>query len=51
MFESPNKHMPRAGSHKVIGRGRSAAVLVQVPRARVLKAQRAGADVGRWAAL
>ena len=46
---SPNKHMLRAGTHKVLGRGRSSAVLGQVPRARVLTGQRAGADVNRWA--
>jgi hypothetical protein len=45
----PNKHMQRAGMHKVLGRGRSAALLSQVLLARVLTARRAGADVGRWA--
>jgi hypothetical protein len=43
----PNKHMLRAGTPKVRGRGRTALVLEQVMRARVLLAQRAGADAGR----
>ena len=42
-----NKHMQRAGRHKVLGRGRSDVLLSQVPPARVLIAQGAGADVGR----
>jgi len=42
-----NKHMQRAGTHKVFGRGRSVPVLVQAPRARVLAGRRAGADVSR----
>ena len=41
--------MLRAGTHKVPGRGREGAELGQVPRARVLKRRRAGADVNRWA--
>jgi hypothetical protein len=49
--ESANKHMLRAGTHKVLGRGRSEVLLSQVPRARVLMRPRAGAVVGRWAAL
>ncbi len=44
---SPNKHMQRAGEHKVLGRGRADPLLSQVPLARVLTGQRAGADVGR----
>ena len=44
-----NKHMQRAGTHKVLGRGRTGAVLGQVSLARVLIGQRAGADVNRWA--
>ena len=44
---SPNKHMQRAGRHKVLGRGRSIVLLLEVPRARVLTGQRAGADVNR----
>jgi hypothetical protein len=43
--------MQRAGMHKVHGRGRSSVELSQVPLARVLTSQRAGADVGRYAAL
>jgi hypothetical protein len=39
--------MLRAGTHKVLGRGRGRLSLEQVMRARVLTAQRAGADVGR----
>jgi hypothetical protein len=46
---SPNKHMQRAGTHKVLGRGRSGLVLSQVPLARVLMPRRAGADVNGWA--
>ena len=44
---SPNKHMQRAGRHKVLGRGRSVVVPSQVLRARVLMPRRAGADVNR----
>ena len=43
----PNKHMQRAGEHKVLSRGRSSLMLCQVLLARVLKRRRAGADVGR----
>jgi hypothetical protein len=42
-----NNHMQRPDDHKVLGRGRGAALLNQVCFARVLKVQRAGADVGR----
>ena len=45
----PNKHMQRAGMHKVLGRGRLSLVPWSEPRARVLTGQLAGADVGRWA--
>jgi len=45
--QSPNKHMQRAGRHKVLGRGRSGPVPSSAPRARVLTGQRAGADVNR----
>ena len=48
---SPNKHMQRAGTHKVLGRGRGRLGLSQVGLARVLMGQSAGADVGRYAAL
>ena len=44
---SPNKHMQRAGKHKVLGRGRVSLVPCLAPRARVLTGQPAGADVGR----
>jgi len=44
---SPNKHMQRAGRHKVLGRGRSSLLLSQVPLARVLTGLRAGADMNR----
>ena len=46
---SPNKHMQRAGRHKVLGRGRVSLVPCSALRARVLTGQRAGADVNRWA--
>jgi hypothetical protein len=46
---TPNKHMQRAGTDKVLGRGRSGVLLSQVPRARVLTRRRAGADVDRYA--
>ena len=39
--------MQRAGTHKVLGRGRGHAGVVQVGRARVLIRQRAGVDVDR----
>jgi len=44
---TPNKHMQRAVTHKVLGRGRPSTVPWSAPRARVLTGQRAGADVGR----
>ena len=44
---SPNKHMQRAGRHKVPGRGRVSPVPWSAPRARVLTGQRADADVNR----
>jgi hypothetical protein len=43
----PNKHMQRAGRHKVLDRGRADVLVSQVPLARVLTGQPAGADVGR----
>jgi hypothetical protein len=43
----PNKHMQRAGIHKVLGRGRVNLIPNSAPRARVLTGQPAGADVGR----
>ena len=42
-----NKHMQRAGRHKVLGRGRPSQVPSASPRARVLTGQPAGADVSR----
>jgi hypothetical protein len=45
----PNKHMLRAVTHKVLGRGRPSTVPCSAPRARVLIGQPAGADMGRWA--
>jgi hypothetical protein len=48
---SPNNHMQRPGNHKVLGRGRGRAAAKIVRCARVLRCQRAGADVGRYAAL
>ena len=45
--ESANKHMQRAGTHKVLGRGRPSLVSCSASRARVLTAQPAGADVSR----
>ncbi len=47
MSLAPNKHMLRAGTHKVLGRGRSGVLLAQVLRARVLMRRCAGADVNR----
>ena len=44
---SPNKHMQRAGTHKVLGRGRLGMTPSSLPPARVLNGQRAGADVNR----
>ena len=44
---SANKHMQRAGMHKVLSRGRVGLVTMSAPRARVLIGQRAGADVNR----
>jgi hypothetical protein len=44
---SPNKHMQRAVTHKVLGRGRPSLVPCSAPRARVLTGLLAGADVDR----
>jgi hypothetical protein len=49
MVPSPNKHMQRAGTHKVLGRGRSCLLVSHVLLARVQIRRRAGADVNRWA--
>jgi hypothetical protein len=43
----PNKHMQRAGTHKVLGRGRPDRLLSQVLLARVLIRRRAVADGNR----
>jgi hypothetical protein len=43
----PNKHMQRAGTHKVLGRGRPSVASCSALRARVLNYRRAGADVDR----
>jgi hypothetical protein len=48
--QSPNKAFQRSGHDQVHGRGQSLTVLVQVLLARVLRAQRAVAERGRWAA-
>jgi hypothetical protein len=48
---SPNKHLLRTGTHKVLGRGRAAATPCRAARARALLAQPTGADVGRYTAL
>ena len=45
-MRSPNKPLQRAGTHKVLGRGRSGAAISQVLLARVLIAQLAGAERG-----
>jgi hypothetical protein len=45
------KNMLRGVTHKVLGRGRQSFASCLAPRARVLKRRRAGADMGRWAAL
>ncbi len=44
---SPNNHMQRAGTHKVLSRGRLSVMPNSTPHTRVLTGQRAGADVGR----
>jgi hypothetical protein len=42
----PNKHMQRAGMHKVLGRGRPSLVPWSPPRARVLMRTRPAAERG-----
>ncbi len=44
---SPNKSLQRAGTHKVLGRGRSSVVHIRALRARVLEAPRAAAELSR----
>jgi hypothetical protein len=42
---APNQALQRAGTHKVLGRGRSGRLLEQVMRARVLMRWRAVAEL------
>jgi pyruvate/2-oxoglutarate dehydrogenase complex dihydrolipoamide acyltransferase (E2) component len=49
MAVPPNNRIQRAGTHKVLSRGRGRAAAEQVMRARVPTSRRAGADAGRWA--
>ena len=44
---SPNKSLQRSGTHKVLGRGRPSAKRIRALRARVLKWQRAAAELSR----
>ena len=44
---SPNKSLQRAGTHRVLGRGRPSLALISLSRARVLLAQRAVAELSR----
>jgi hypothetical protein len=44
---APNKSLQRSGTHKVLGRGRPNAGNTRVLRARVLKGQRAAAELSR----
>jgi hypothetical protein len=44
---SPNKSLQRSGTHKVLGRGRPSAERTRALRARVLKGQRAAAELSR----
>jgi hypothetical protein len=44
---SPNNRMQRAGTHKVLSRGRGRVAPEQVYLARVPTSRRAGADAGR----
>jgi hypothetical protein len=46
LFVSPNSALQRAGTHKVLGRGRPSPARGLLPRARVLKGQRAVAELG-----
>jgi hypothetical protein len=43
-MKSPSKHVQRAVTHKVHGRGRPSLTLWSTPRARVLTGWHAGAD-------
>jgi hypothetical protein len=44
---SPNKSLQRSGTHKLLGRGRPSKRVHERLRARVLKGQRAVAELGR----
>ena len=44
-----NKSLQRAGTHKVLGRGRPSAERTRALRARVLKWRRAAAELSRYA--
>ncbi len=44
---SPNKSLQRAWTHKVLGRGRPSAESTRALRARVLRRQRAAAELNR----
>jgi hypothetical protein len=46
---SPNKSLQRAGTHKVLGRGRPSAERTRALRARVLRGRRAAAELSRQA--
>jgi hypothetical protein len=43
---SPNSALQRAGTHKVLGRGRPSAESTRALRARVLSGRRAAAELG-----
>jgi hypothetical protein len=47
LLGSPNKSLQRSGTHKVLGRGRPSLERTRALRARVLKGQRAVAELGR----
>jgi hypothetical protein len=48
---APNKSLQRAVTDKVLGRGRPSAERTRALRARVLKRQRAAAELNRYTAL
>jgi hypothetical protein len=45
--QAPNKSLQRAGTHKVLGRGRPSREATRALRARVLKGRRAAAELSR----
>jgi hypothetical protein len=47
LWQSPNKSLQRSGTHKLLGRGRPSAERTRALRARVLRCQRAAAELGR----